>query len=122
MAEWFASGRIVDAILGLVAVEAVALLVLRRWTGRGPAPIALLSNLASGAALMLALRAALVQAAWPVVAGWMLAALGAHLGDLLPRLLPRPRARDDLTLGRTGAGAGPGTSHKTAAFNARLRS
>ena len=54
MTELFASGRIVDAILVLVALEAAALLLWRRRTGRGPAPVPLLCNLASGAALMLA--------------------------------------------------------------------
>ena len=56
MAGLFASGRIVDIILVLVALEAVALLVWRRRRGRGPSPIALIGNLASGASLMLAVR------------------------------------------------------------------
>lgn len=115
MAEWFASGRIVDAILVLVAIEALVLLALRQRTGRGPAPAALLCNLASGAALMLAVRAALVQAHWPVVAGWMLASLAAHLGDLAPRL----RHHGALTLGRTAPGDATGTSVSAGAFNAR---
>jgi hypothetical protein len=118
MAEWFATGRIVDAILVLVAAEAAMLLAFRWRTGRGPAPVPLLCNLVSGAALMLAVRAALVQSPWPVVAGWMLVSLGAHLGDLVPRL----RNPAGLTLGRTGAPGVPGTSDAAAAFNARPRS
>ncbi|MEH3116989.1 MAG: hypothetical protein PGN25_05090 [Methylorubrum populi] len=84
-ASLFASGRIVDAILVLVALEALLLLGLRMRLGRGPAAGALLSNLASGAALMLALRAALVGAVWPVVAGWLSAALLAHVAEMLLR-------------------------------------
>ena len=79
-AALFASGRIVDGILLLVAAEALLL----AWLSRrgGPALPALLANLASGAALMLALRAALVGAGWIAVAGWLLAGLLAHCADL----------------------------------------
>lgn len=84
--ELFASGRIIDGILVLVALEAAALLAWRARTGRGPAPIPLLCNLASGASLMLALRAALTGAAWPIVAAWLVASLVAHLSELGLRL------------------------------------
>ncbi|SFL27197.1 hypothetical protein [Methylobacterium pseudosasicola] len=83
-ATGFASGRIVDAILALVAAEALLLAWLAGRWGMARAP--LLANLASGAALMLALRAALVGSGWAVVAGWMLAGLAAHLVDLTLRL------------------------------------
>ena len=86
MTELFASGHIVDAILVLVAMEAVLLLIWRRRTGRGPPPVALLCNLASGAALMLAVRAALTGAAWPVVAACLLLSLIAHGSELFLRL------------------------------------
>ncbi|MDP4003787.1 hypothetical protein [Methylobacterium sp. NEAU K] len=87
----FASGRIVDGILALVAVEALLLAWLCRRAGL---PLtALLANLASGAALMLALRAALVGAAWTSVAAWMLAGLFAHLADLGLRFRAAARAR-----------------------------
>ncbi len=84
----FASGRIIDAVLLLVVVEASIL----AWIGRrrGLPLASLLANLASGAALMLALRAALVGAGWIAVAGWMLAGLVAHLADLSLRFR-RPR-------------------------------
>ncbi|SFL30148.1 hypothetical protein [Methylorubrum salsuginis] len=85
MAEWFASGRIVDVIVSLVALEALLLVGVRLRFGRGPRPAALLSNLASGAALMLAVRAALTGADWPVVAAWLLAALFAHLTEMMIR-------------------------------------
>ncbi|MCJ2055587.1 hypothetical protein MKL09_03355 [Methylobacterium sp. J-048] len=80
MEALFASGRIVDAILALVVLEALLLAWLARRRGVGLPP--LLANLAAGAALMLALRAALVGSGWPIVAAWMLAGLLAHLTDL----------------------------------------
>ncbi|MEH3061342.1 MAG: hypothetical protein PGN33_00760 [Methylobacterium radiotolerans] len=102
----FASGRIVDGILLLVALEALALAWLAR---RGGPPLpSLLANLASGAALMLALRAALVGAGWVAVAGWMLAGLVAHLADLGLRVRAATAQR------RSAAPAG--TTPATAAF------
>ncbi len=78
----FASGRIIDLILVGVAAETVLLIVLCRGMGRF-APFG--ATIAAGAALMLALRAALTGSAWPVVAGWMLAGLVAHAADLILR-------------------------------------
>ena len=86
MADLFASGRVVELILALVAAEGAALLVLHRRTGRGPSALPLLCNLAAGAGLMLALRASLVGAPWTAVAGWLLVALGAHAGEMVWRL------------------------------------
>ncbi len=85
----FASGRIVDFILLGVLAEAVLIFALCRSFSRF-APFA--ATLASGAALMLALRAALTGTAWPVVAAWMLVGLVAHAADLLLR---RRRGRGD---------------------------
>jgi hypothetical protein len=85
MPELFASGRIVDAILVLVAIEAVVLAAWSARTGKGVAPRDLLPNLASGVALFLALRGALVGAAWPWIAACLLAALAAHATDLALR-------------------------------------
>jgi hypothetical protein len=85
VAEWFASGRIVDAILGFMVAEAVVLAWLYRRTGRGIAPLDLVVSLLAGVFLLLALRAALVGAAWPTVALWLAAALVAHVADLARR-------------------------------------
>ena len=105
-ASAFASGRIVDGILLLVAGEALVLAWLAR---RGGPPLAsLLVNLASGAALMLALRAALAGSGWAAVAAWMLAGLLAHLADLALRFRAATAQR------RSPAQAG--TSPQTAAF------
>lgn len=85
MIELFASGRIVELILALVLLEAAGLVALRRLRGTGPPLAATLTNLLSGAALLLALRAALVGSGWVSIALWLLAALAAHLGDLALR-------------------------------------
>jgi hypothetical protein len=80
MAQWFASGRIVDLILGVALLE--ALLVMALWRGkRWP----LISNLLAGLCLMLALRGALVSAHWTLIAACLAAALPAHLCDLWDR-------------------------------------
>jgi hypothetical protein len=85
MAELFTSGRIVDLILVLVAIEFVVLAVLWSRSGRGVAPLRIVANLASGACLLLALRAALTQASWQMVAAFLAAAFMAHLADLMQR-------------------------------------
>lgn len=107
LAPLFASGRIVDGILLLVAGEALVLAWLVRRRGSPPLP-SLLANLASGAALMLALRAALVGAGWIAVAAWMLAGLVAHLADLGLRIRTAMAHRR-----RSPA---PGTTPRTDAF------
>ena len=76
------SGRAVDAILVLVCIEAALLVLWRRRTGRGPAVGAVLPNLASGAALLLTVRLALVDAWWGWLAATLALALLAHLLDL----------------------------------------
>jgi hypothetical protein len=45
-------------------------------------PIELLVSLGAGAALLLALRAALARAPWQGVAVWLVVALLLHLGDV----------------------------------------
>ena len=66
MAALFASGRIVDLIIGLTVIEAVALVLYWHRSGRGVEPSDLLINILSGISLMLAARSALVGAWW----GW----------------------------------------------------
>lgn len=79
MESWFASGRIVDAILLLVLLEALLFVRLRGG-------LALLPNLAAGACLLLALRAALTGATATVL-GLCLALAGiAHGLDVARRL------------------------------------
>lgn len=92
MAELFASGRAVDIMLAVVAIEALALLALwygRRRQGRSGgrlSPLAVAGLLASGVCLMVALRLALTGAWWGYVALALLMAFLTHLLDLARRL------------------------------------
>lgn len=85
LGELVRSGQLVELVLALVALEAAALLAYRFRTGRGPEPLGLVFNLAAGASLMFALRAALQDAGWPQVACFMVLALAAHVADLARR-------------------------------------
>ena len=85
MAELFVSGRLVDLILVVVLVEAIALLVMWRYFQRGVAPLDLLPNLCAGAFLLLALRATLGGLGWMAASGCLAAAGLAHLVDLACR-------------------------------------
>ncbi len=82
MAELFASGRLVDLILVIAAIEAVILLVFWRSRGRGVSPGELLPNVFAGAFLLLALRLSLGGAGWEACCGSLAAAGVAHLVDL----------------------------------------
>ncbi|MES2195169.1 MAG: hypothetical protein V4517_12175 [Pseudomonadota bacterium] len=85
MADLFASGRFVDLILILVALEAAVLALYWRYTGRGVAPLDLLPNLCAGALLLLALRVTLAGGGWMPACGCLAAAGLAHLVDLYRR-------------------------------------
>lgn len=85
MAELFASGRLIDLILGLVVVEAIALTVFHRLTGKGVAPRDLVGLLLAGAFLLVAVRFALTGAEWVWIGLWLGLALIAHLADLALR-------------------------------------
>ena len=76
---------LVDVALGITALEVIVLLVVRQRTGSGIAPRALLANVGAGLFLMLAVRAALVDAPWPWLAGLFAAAGAAHIVDLALR-------------------------------------
>ncbi len=82
MTELYATGRIIDLILILVLLEAVALALFRRLTGRGPRIGDLLPTLVSGGLLLAAVRAALADSRWELVALPLFGALLAHLFDL----------------------------------------
>jgi hypothetical protein len=83
--DLFATGRVVDLILALMALEGVFLVAYRRRTGRGIVAGDLLSNLLAGAGLLLAVRGALAGAGWIWIAACLLAALLAHVADLRRR-------------------------------------
>jgi len=85
MKDLFASGHIIDFILVLVVLEALAIAGWRFIKGSGPAPLPFIVNLAAGASLMLALRNALIGMSWTWIAPCLIVSLAAHLGDLLWR-------------------------------------
>lgn len=85
LGDLFADGHAIDAILVFVGIEAVALTLIHRRTARGIAPADLLPNLVSGTGLLLALRAALVDAPWPWIAASLLLGLVGHIADLASR-------------------------------------
>jgi hypothetical protein len=85
MAALFASGRIVDLVLLFMVIEGGGLIMLRRRVRRGIPPLDLLVSLGAGAALLLALRGALTDVAWPGIAACLVLALVAHLLDLWRR-------------------------------------
>jgi hypothetical protein len=83
----------IDAILTLVALEALAITAYRRWSGRGPALLPLFANLAAGACLLLALRASLLGGTMSVWGPWLAVSFVAHLIDLRARFVEtRPPA------------------------------
>lgn len=92
MQDLLASGRLIDIILVGVAVEALALHLLHRRWGVGPGLGRLAANLLAGACLMVAVRLALTDADWTLVAAALLGALAAHLADLSGHWMRRPRA------------------------------
>ncbi|MET0721402.1 MAG: hypothetical protein ABWY64_11290 [Tardiphaga sp.] len=85
MAEWFASGRLVDLILALVVVEVIVLALYWRATRRGVPPADLLPNILAGAFLLLALRLSLGGFGWQPCCACLAAAGVAHLVDLRRR-------------------------------------
>jgi hypothetical protein len=85
MTEFIAGGRAIDWIFVLVALEAAALAALRAFTGRGPAPLAFIANLLSGAFLLLALRSALAGGSFAVIGLCLIGALIAHVADVVVR-------------------------------------
>ena len=85
MAEWFASGRLVDLILALVVVEVIVLALYWRATRRGVPLADLLPNILAGAFLLLALRLSLGGFGWQPCCACLAAAGVAHLVDLRRR-------------------------------------
>jgi len=86
LAKLFASGRIVDCIVVILALEWVSVLVAQRELKRSLGSLAILVGLCAGLALLLALRESLLGARWQAVAAWLAAAFIAHIFDLHIRL------------------------------------
>jgi hypothetical protein len=89
LARWFTSGLVPDLMLAFMALEAVALVALRRRRSRGPSLSAILANICAGVTLTLAVRAALTARPTYEVGLWLVLSLPTHLADL------RLRWRDD---------------------------
>jgi len=85
MQQFVVSGRIVDLILFVVVLESVVIGYIRARHRSGIEWRALLPNLLAGAALLLALRAAITDAAWPWISTWLAVAGLAHVADLRTR-------------------------------------
>jgi hypothetical protein len=79
MTDFFAAGHAADAILAVLACEALVLV----WRGR---PVAdALAIVLPAVLIVLGLRAALIGAAWPLIALPLALAFPAHLWDLSRR-------------------------------------
>jgi hypothetical protein len=89
MMDWFeplfASGKIIDLILLMVAAEAAWLAWLARRGGRASLFADVAPTLVSGALLLLTVRAALAGAWWGWIASLLTLALLSHGVDLLLR-------------------------------------
>jgi hypothetical protein len=86
MNDLFVTGRVADVILALMILEAVVLAVHFLKTRRGPSPGQFGYNLAAGACLVLAFRAAITGARWEAIATLLAASGVAHSMDLWRRL------------------------------------
>lgn len=85
MDDLLLSRRLIEFIIAFTLVEAVALVVYHRTTGKGVPPREFAANLASGLCLMFALRGVLVGSGWGWTACWLLGAGLAHGSDLWRR-------------------------------------
>jgi hypothetical protein len=79
---FFTSGHAVDLVLVVMAVEALILIFVKKRR-----PLTVVLTILPGAAMMLALRAALTGAGWQMIAIWLTVSLPLHLADLRHRKL-----------------------------------
>ncbi len=85
MIGFFYGVHTVDLILGIVAVEIIAITLYWRARRRGIAPAQLVPNLLAGALLLLALRLALSGYSWPWYATCLALSGIANIADLRQR-------------------------------------
>jgi hypothetical protein len=85
MEDLFSSGRIVDIILAILAIEVLTLSIWRAKSGIQRRAATLVIAALPGAFLLLALRAALSGAGWRWMLLWLAASFPAHLADLWRR-------------------------------------
>jgi len=85
---WFETGRVIDLILLVTAVEAALLAFIPKLRG-AMSRIDVLGLLAPGVMLMLALRAEMTGAPKTMTAAWLAAAFVFHLADVARRRAAR---------------------------------
>ena len=76
---------LIDVVIGITMLEALALLAYRRKTGKGVAGSQFIVNLFAGLSLMLALRLSVGGAGWAWVAASLMLAGAFHGLDLWRR-------------------------------------
>ncbi len=79
---FFASGHVANLILVVMAIEGLALTMFAKKSKHRMRPSRIIVSLGAGAALVLALRAALTGAGWHWMALALSAAFVVHLVDL----------------------------------------
>jgi len=79
------SGHVADLVVAVIVLEGVGLIWLHRRVGRPGWPWRMVLALIPGAALVMALGAALRGADWMWVGAWLLVSLGVHLTDMWVR-------------------------------------
>ena len=80
-----ANGWIVDLVMAITVLEALALLLYRKATGKGVAARQFLVNLLSGLSLMAALRLTIAGSGWAGVTACLLLSGLLHVADLWRR-------------------------------------
>lgn len=84
--QWlFQTGHIADIVIVVMLIEAVLLGIYYAKTGAGVEPRQLITNLAAGIALFVAVRLALTDAHWTSIAIALGASFVAHVADLRSR-------------------------------------
>jgi predicted membrane protein len=82
MDQWILSGKLVQLIMAITAMEVLVLFVFHRITGRGIAPKDYFLNVLSGLFLMMAVWFALAKQTH-LIALFLMAAGVAHVADLV---------------------------------------
>ena len=85
MADMIINAALIDWILALVALEGVAVLGWRAFSGRGPHPLTFVSNLVAAAFVLVALRGSVSGASGAGIAACVFAGILAHVVDLAAR-------------------------------------
>jgi hypothetical protein len=85
LSPYSAISLLVDLVIALTVLEAIALVVYHRLTGLGVPPKDFALNIVSGLCLMLALRCVLSQMSWMWIASCLSAAGLAHAMDIMRR-------------------------------------